>query len=215
MHSLKRRVRCWHFLRLLCCADKENRKRLLPAVPASRLVDPSTAELHPRLLEAFTTAVEEVVEQLESTYIAEEFSGDAEKEASGGLTAGGERGAGEGGLPAGRRARASVRERSPERVACLQGRRTRALMRKGVKEGCAGEGAKGGARRRPSQGGRRGTLAAGRRWHNEDFFLLVFEVGSDGEGKSEPKVGTGGGYARVGDKNIMFLAEKLPKLRFL
>jgi hypothetical protein len=58
--SASHRVRRWHFFRLLCCADTENRKHLLLVVPESRLVDPSTAELHPWLPESFTAAVEDI-----------------------------------------------------------------------------------------------------------------------------------------------------------
>jgi hypothetical protein len=38
--AASRRVWRWHFLRLLCSANSENLKRLLPVVLASRLVDP-------------------------------------------------------------------------------------------------------------------------------------------------------------------------------
>jgi hypothetical protein len=51
---------------------------LLSAVPASRLVDPSTSELHPRSLEAFAAAKEEVAGQLESMYMAGASGGGVE-----------------------------------------------------------------------------------------------------------------------------------------
>jgi hypothetical protein len=58
--------------------DVKNWKRLLSAVPTSRLVDPSTAELHPRSLEAFSASMEEVVGQLESMYMAGASGGGVE-----------------------------------------------------------------------------------------------------------------------------------------
>jgi hypothetical protein len=51
---------------------------LLSAVPTSRLVDPSTAELHPRSLEAFSASMGEVAGQLESMYMAGASGGGVE-----------------------------------------------------------------------------------------------------------------------------------------
>jgi hypothetical protein len=46
-------------------------------------------------------------------------------------------------------------------------------------------------------------------WQREDdFFLLPYEVGRDGKGKSGPKVGTGAGTCGVSEKNITFFWHK-------
>jgi hypothetical protein len=125
----------------------------------------------------------------------EEFSGGAKEVAPDGPIAGGER-RDEVRPPScpcypqervGRHARALARERSPKRVAHLQGRRARAPTREEVKEERAGEGVKGGARQRPSQGGRRGTMAASGWWHEEDFFFLCTRWAATGKGKVGPR----------------------------
>jgi hypothetical protein len=60
----------------------------------------------------------------------------------------------------------------------------------------------------------RGRHGGRGRRHDEDFFLLVYEVGSHMEGNSGPKAGKVAGKVGVGEKIIMFLAKTLPKLRF-
>jgi hypothetical protein len=50
-------------------------------------------------------------------------------------------------------------------------------------------------------------------WQREDdFFLLAYEVGRDGKGKSGPKVGTGAGTCGVSEKNITFFGINTPRI---
>jgi hypothetical protein len=72
-------------------------------------------------------------------------------------------------------------------------------------------GAKGGARQQPSQGGRRGTLAAGGA-RGIFFFLCTRWVAMRREGESGPGGLKGAGIHEVGEKKNSSLAEMLSKL---
>jgi hypothetical protein len=49
----------------------------------------------------------------------------------------------------------------------------------------------------------------------EFWFVIIMTVAQALRAATRDGVGTRGGYTRVGEKNILFLIETLPKLRFL